>query len=805
MPAILRDLQFGARTLRKHAGLTTVAVIALTLGIGLTTTMFSIVYGALMKGLPFRDGDRIVMLVEQNLARNWRRMSPSYPDYTEFRRGQKSFSELGAYYSGTMLVSGTEKAERFSGSWVTANMFDIAGVPAFLGRTIRAGEDVVGGEAVAVISYSMWHGRFGGDRGIVGRTIRANGMPHTVVGVMPEGFAFPDDDALWLPLQIDPLAGKRSEARGVDVVGRLKPGVSIDAANAEANAIARRLAADHKETNEGVTASVISFSEGQIGPEPRRLLFTMLGAVFFVLLIACANVANLLLDRAAHRTKEVGIRTALGASRIAVVRQFLAEALVLALLGTAFGVTLAYFGVRAFNRAIVDTQPPFWLDIKLHPPVLLFAIGVAVVATFASGVLPALQASRTDINEILKDESRGASSFRIGRLSRALVVFEIALSCGLLVAAGLMIKSVAKVREIDTGFATKNVFTARVGFPATYTDTVQQQQFFDNLQQRLSALPGVQAVALTSQLPGTGSGDNTFAIEGRSYAKDTDYPRGGTFRVSPGFFSTFNLRTLQGRAFGTGDRQGALDVAMVNQAFVTKFFPGADVIGRRLRLGDARSTAPWLTIVGVVPNTFSGNPENLRPPMIYTPLAQTHSTFVSMAVRTSGGNPMALTPQVRDVVSSLNQDIAIYFVYSMEEAIARPLWFVRVFGTMFMIFGIIALFLASVGLYAVMAFSVSRRTREVGIRMALGARTGHVIQMVLRQGILQLAIGMTAGLALALGVSQLLQMLLFEVQPRDPFIFAGVIAVLSAAGILACVIPARRATTVDPLTALRSE
>ena len=791
--------------MRKHAGLSMVAITALTFGIGLTTTMFSIVYGALMKGLPFKDGDRIVMLVEQNLSRNWRRMSPSYPDYTEFRQQQRSFSELAAYTSGTILVSGTEKAERYSGSWVTANMFDIAGVPALLGRTFRRGEDAVGGEAVAVISHAMWQNRFGGDRAIVGQTIRANGVPHTVIGVMPEGFAFPDDDAIWLPLQIDPLAGKRSEARGVEVVGKLRPGITLDAANADASVIARRIAAAHKETNEGVTASVMSFSDGQIGPEPKRLLFTMLGAVFFVLLIACANVANLLLDRAAHRTKEVGIRTALGASRMTVIRQFLTEALLLALVGTVFGVIAAHFGVQAFNRAIVDTQPPFWLDIRLHPPVLLFAIGVALIATLASGVLPALQASRTDINEILKDESRGASSFRIGRLSRALVVFEVALSCGLLVAAGLMIKSVTKVRQIDTGFATTNVFTARVGFPSTYTDTLQQRQFFEGLQQRLAAVPGVQAVSLSTSLPGTGNGSGSFAIEGKSYTKDTDYPRAGSYRVTSGFFSTFKLRILQGRALGPEDRAESLPVAVVNQALVAKHFPGVDPIGKRLRLGDSRSTAPWVTIVGVVPNTFSGDPEEPRPPMIYTSLSQFHASFASIAVRVSGGNPMALTPQVRDVVASLNQDIAIYFVYSMDEAIARPLWFVQVFGTMFMIFGVIALFLAGVGLYAVMAFSVSRRTREVGIRMALGAQTAHVVRMVLRQGLIQLGIGMSIGLVLALGVSRLLQLLLFEVQPRDPFIFAGVVAVLSAAGVLACLVPARKATRIDPLNALRAE
>jgi putative ABC transport system permease protein len=434
--------------------------------------------------------------------------------------------------------------------------------------------------------------------------------------------------------------------------------------------------------------------------------------------------------------------------------------------------------------------------------VLLFAIGTALLATFASGLLPAFQASRADIGEILKDESRGASGFRVGRLSRALVIFEIALSCGLLVAAALMIKSVAKMRNIDTGFATANVFTARVGFPATYTDTAEQRRFFDDLQLRLRTIPGVVDASLSSQLPGLGMNETSFAIEGKSYAKDADYPRSANFTVSPGFFTTFSLRVLEGRALTSADREGTLPTIVVNQAFAAKYFANADPIGRRIRVGAARSTAPWLTIVGVVPNTYSGDPERMRPPFIFRPLAQHHENFLSIAVRTTGP-AMGITPQVRTIVTALNRDIPIYWVYSMTEALARPLWFIRVFGTMFMLFGFVALFLAAIGLYAVMAFSVSRRTREVGIRMALGADAAHVLGMVLRQGIVQLGVGMAAGLALAIGVSQLMKVVLFDVQPRDPQIFALVVSVLSVAGVLACLIPARRATQVNPLTALR--
>jgi predicted permease len=804
MPTLLRDIRYGGRTLRKHIGLSFVAILALTLGIGLTTTMFSIVYSVMMKGLPFRDADRIVIVFEQNLSRGWRRSSPSIHDFVDLRAGQRSFEQLAAHYSGTVNVSGTDKAERYRGSWVTANLFDVAGIRPILGRTIRPEENAPGGERVAVLGFAIWQNRYAGDPAVIGQTVRVNGMPFTVIGVMPEKYAFPEDGAIWLPLQLDPLSVKRGEGQHVQIIGKLKPGVSMDAANVDLGRIARRLATEFKQTNDGVTTTVVGFVEGDIGPEPKQLLLTMLGAVFLVLLIACANVANLLLDRAAHRTKEVGIRTALGASRGAVVRQFLSETMVLALTGGVLAVLVSYTGVALFNRAIASSEPPFWLDIRLHPPVLFFALGVALLATVVSGAIPAYQSSRADIAEILKDESRGASSFRIGRLSRALVVFEIALSCGLLVAAGLMIKSVAKLRTINTGFTVQNIFTSRVGFPATYTDTAQQVQFFDRLQERLAALPGVQAVSLSSSLPGVDPNGGSFAIEGKSYTRDSDYPNTRSANVTPGYFSTFEYRALQGRLLAPQDRSETVPVAVVNQAFATKFFGAGDPLGKRIRMGGAQSTAPWRTIVGVVPTSFNADPDEPRPAMVYIPLAQNYTNFVSIALR-AASNPMALTSQVRDVVSSLNRDIAIYWTYSMQEALARPTWFVRVFGTMFMIFGFIALFLASVGLYAVMSFSVSRRTREVGIRMALGAHALQVVRMIFRQGLLQLGLGLTLGLALALGVSQLLRILLFEVQPRDPLVYLSVAGALTTVGLLACLIPAARATRVDPLVALRAE
>jgi putative ABC transport system permease protein len=806
MKALLRDIRYGVRSLLKSPGVAIVATLALTLGIGLTTTMFSIVYGALMKGLPYPNGDRVMTVTRANVTKGITNQPIPIQDYFDFRAQQHTMNGLAAATSGTIFVSGDEKAERFDGSWITANAFDVLGVQPILGRTFRAGEDSPSGQKVAILAYSTWKERYGGDKTVLGRTIRVNGDPYIVVGVMPEGFAFPNNDKIWIPLQTDPAATKRGAGQFLLVYGKLEPHVSIDQANVDMATIAKRLALEYKDSNDGFTASVVSFTDNYMGKEPRQLLMTMLGAVFFVLLIACANVANLLLDRAAHRTKEIGIRTALGASRGAVVRQFLAEALVLSLIAAGLGIVVAHFGIDLFNRAIAAQSIPFFIDIRLHPKVLLFTVVTAALTTLVSGAIPAIQASRADINEILKDESRGASSFRIGRISKALVIFEIALSCGLLVAAGLMIKSVAAIRTMDTGFQGKNVFTARIGFPASYTDTIAQWRFFDDAVDRVAALPGVQAAAISSGLPATRQnfGGGNFALEGREYLKDKDYPSTQAASVTPRFFATLSVPTIQGRVFTGEDRSGSLPVVVVNRAFVEKYYKSVNPIGRRIRLGGATSTAPWLTIIGVVGNTFNGNQEDPMSPAVFQPFAQARTSFVYIAAK-SAGPPLALTRQVRDAIASLNPDIPLYWVQTLDDAASQSLWFVSVFGTMFMIFGFVALFLASVGLYAVMSFSVSRRTREVGIRMALGAQARDVVAMIFGQGAMQLGLGTAAGLALAFAISSVMTVVLFQVQPHDPIIFTGVAGTLIGVGLLACLVPARRATRVDPLVALRSD
>jgi putative ABC transport system permease protein len=801
--SLLKDLRYGARKLVRNPGFAAISVLTLALGIGLTTTMFSIVYGALYRGLPFDESERLIHLERNNLPRDIESMGVTLHDLRDWREQQRSFEGLAAWTNGTVNVAGSEKPERYDGAYMSANTFRLLRVQPLLGRTFRDGDDAPGAPAVAVLSHELWQTRFRGDRNVIGQTIRANGVSAEIVGVMPEDFQFPFSEDLWLPLRME-LEPKRGDGDQVEVFGRLKPGVSLDQAAVEMSSIARRLALEYPESNRDVGAVVKPYTEEYIGDEVSALLFTMLGAVFLVLLIACANVANLLLSQAAMRAKEVGIRAAMGASRWRIMKQFLTEPLALAFIGAVIGTGLAWLGVGAFNRAIAPTDPPFWIDIKIDAPILLFVLGVTVFCTLVAGILPAMRASSGNVHDVLKDESRGSSSFRGGKLSRVLVVMEVALSVALLVAAGLTIKSVTRLRTIDFGFPTRDIFTARVGLPETdYPDSVSQGQFLTQLHQRLAEVPGVEAYALSTALPVLGSGMDNVAIEGKSYAEDKDYPATHFQSVSPGYFSTFQV-AVEGRDFSDQDRPGSLPVAIVNTSFARLHFPGQQAVGRRIRMGDSDTQAPWRTIVAVVPDMWSDGTDNEDPQAVYFPLAQVPERFVSIIARPRG-EPGTLAAPVREVVSGIDPDLPTYFVSTLQARIDEQTWFYRIFGALFMIMGFVALVLAAVGLYGVMAFNVGRRTREMGVRMALGARGADVIRLVLRQGLWQIAIGLVLGLAMAAGLANLLKIILFQVSALDPLIFGLTVVVLVAAGLAACFIPARRATRVDPMVALRYE
>lgn len=800
----MADVRHSFRALRQQPGLSLVAVIALGLGIGLTALMFSIIQGAFLRGLPFPEADRILALGTVRTGDSEVDQGTQQHDFDDWRRVQESFEIFGAYYAGTINVSdGRGPAERFDGAFLTASAFEAISATPFRGRLFRESDEVPGAPKVALLSHGLWTRRYLADEQIVGRTIRVNGQPTTVVGIMPEGFAFPTNATIWVPLTLSLEASRKGEATELLVFGRLASTATLDTANAEFASLSKRQADTYPTTNALRSSLVRPFISSFIGPDVTSTMYTMLGAVFGVMLIACANVANLLIARTSVRTREMAIRTAIGATRAHIVKQVLTDTLLLALAGTTLGLVIAQTGIVIFNRAIIDTDPPFWIDIRIDGLVLLFTVGLAMIATLAAGLLPALQASRMDVNEILKDESRGSSGAKVGRLSRALVIGEIAVSCGLLVASGLAIQSIINLRTTDFGFPAHEIFTTRMGlFDTTYPDAATKGRFYRDLRERVSAIPGVTGVTLATDLPATGAGGTTFALPGQTYTREEDYPSSARVSISPGFFDTFTRPIVRGRDFTDADTAESPRVVIINESFARKYFANTDPLGRTLTLGRA-ADAPVVTIVGIAPDVYLGDILQREPEGLYVPLAQEPARFVSLAVR-GPADVMALSDQVRQAVAAVDPDLPIYWVRTLETWVAEDNWHFSVFGGLFSVFGVAALFLATVGLYGVMSFSVSRRTQEIGVRMALGADRGRVLRLVLSQGAWQIGLGLVFGTALALGLSQLLTVMFFGVEPFDPLVFGVVITTLVVVAVLACLIPARRAMKVSPLTALRS-
>jgi len=807
--SLRQDLLLGVRSLRKEPMSAIIASITLALGIGLCATSFSLVYGVFLRGLDIPEPDRVTLIYRKNVSRGENQVWVNIHDLYDWRAQQTSFEGLAAISNNEVNLAGPDGPELYDGSFVSANTFDLLRVKPILGTAFRPGDDLAGAPRTVVLGHDVWTNRFSSDPAIVGKSVIVNGEAATILGVMAKGFEFPQTQKLWVALR-DQRADNpdRSRSPGVQVFGRLKDGVTWDQAELQMSQIAQRLALAYPASNKGVTTRFIGFVEDDTGPELVAVFGAMQVATIFVLLIAIANVANLLMARATMRTREAAVRTALGATRLRVVLPFFAETLVLALVGAAIGIGIAYVGVNLFDGATQGVGKPYYMQFGLDLPVMLFIVGITLVTAFLASAAPAFFVLKTDVNATLKDESRGSSGVLGGRLTAALVTAEIALSCALLVGAGLMVRSIIKLRTFQYPYTTENVFTASVRVTdKEYPTPEARRNFFQNLVERLEALPGAQSVALTTNLPVNNSGRD-IAIAGEVYARPQDYPTAASATVTPGFFRTFGTGVLRGREFNASDDGTSAPVAIVNQAFIDRFLPGRDALGQRFaERTSTDSLAPWKTIVGVVPNLrMEGfDTDDRRPWGYYVPMAQRDQRFATIVIHASGPDAMSLTGSVREAVRAMNPNLPIFEVNSMQGAIRQESWFYYVFGTLFIAFGAAALFMATVGLYGVLSFSVSRRMKEMGIRMALGASARDVIRLVMRQGGKQIAVGLGLGLLAAYGLTRVIGILMFDVQPRDPPVFAVVVLVIAAVGMLASLVPARRATRAQPTVALRHE
>ena len=800
---IQQDIKFAGRMLWKNKSVTFIAIIALALGIGANTAIFSVVNAVLLKPLPYRDADRLVW-IWGNVRGGSTRASVSPPDFFDYRAQNNSFEHLAASTSVSVPfnLTGAGEPERLNGSAVTTNYFQALGVEPALGRTFLAEEEQEGRNQVVVLSHGLWQRRFGSDTSLVGKTIILDGRSVTVVGVMPAGVQFPQTAELWVPLfnSTHPEMQARA-AHFLRPIGRLKPGVTLEQAQAEMDGIARRLEEQYPESNARWSLRLVPLQE-QIAGNVRPTLLILLGAVGFVLLIACANVANLLLARAAARQKEIAIRTALGASRARIVRQLLTESLLLAVVGGLVGVVLALWSVDLLVSLSAGRVPRAG-EIGIDAVVLGFTLGVSLLTGLVFGLVPALQASKPDFNESLKEGGKSATEgLRRNRIRSALVVAEVALALVLLVGAGLLVKSFIGLQRVSPGFDAENVLTMRIDLSrAKYATPEAAGNFYTQLQERVSALPGVEAVGMISELPLSGQPNDTyFTVEGRPAQEAGQRVTADYRRINHDYFRAMTIPLLRGRYFSEQDFRQSAQVAIISETMAERFFPNEDPLGKRLLISAPEPT-PY-EIVGIVGDVRHRALDVEVYQMMYVPTARRLST--NLVVRTAT-DPSTIASAVRNEVWAIDRDQPVSAVRTMGEVLSQSVAQQRFTTSLLGIFAAVAMILAAVGIYGVMAYSVTQRTREIGVRLALGAQTRDVFRLVVGQGMLLTIIGVAVGLVAAIFLTRLMESLLFGVSATDPTIFVAISFLLIAVALLACYVPARRATRVDPMEALRYE
>ena len=800
---ILRDVSFSSRVLLKNYAFTIVVILTLALGIGANTAIFSFANGILLRPLPYAQSDRLTAINETALKRGIDSMSVSYPNFLDWREQNTVFEGMGTYFgSNRFALSGAGEPISIRGARISYGTLETLRVAPQLGRTFTVNEDRPEEDAVVILGHELWQRNFGGDPNIVGQKIVLSNRPRTVVGVMPPNFRFPEIAELWVPLALTTQTFTRTD-HGLSAIARLKDGVSVEAAQAEMHNIAARIEQQHPVTNEGLGVKVTSLHKYLTG-DYREGLIILLGIVGCVLLVACVNVANLMLARATARQKEFALRAALGAGRWRIVRQLMVESLLLALVGGVLGFALSIWALRLLLTSI-PIQLPFWMNFSIDLRVLGFTIAITVLTGLLFGAAPALQTSRVDLNDTLKEGGRGAGVGR-GRSRSFLVVTEIALSLVLLVCAGLMIQSFLRLRSVNVGLDPTNVLVSSYHLPfAKYREDEQRAAFYKQLLERVRALPGVQAASATATLPlGGGNWGRSLTVEGYPVLAVGQAPMIQHTVVTPNYFRTMGIPLLSGRDFTDSDARGSQLVTIVDERLANEYWPNQSPIGRRIRFGPPEDNEPWHTIIGVVGTVRHERMQEDTAKSVYLPHQQIPANGMAVMTRTSS-EPKELVAAIRREVAQLDPDLPVSKVITMNEVIDEAIWQPRLYATLFAVFAGGALLLALIGIYGVMAFLVQTRTHEIGVRMALGATARDVFKLIVGRGMKLTVIGVVIGVAGAVGATRLMHSLLFNTSATDPIVFILISLLLAFAAFLACYIPARRAAKVDPLIALRYE